>query len=367
MLAIAHPSPRTRARTGHSVLGIAYRLERWMGLSMKLVYPTSLRVISLTREGKASSSSENEKGWTSADVVMASVDQTEYGGDELTGTLRTINTDDPFPIDPHSPVEVRQFTLRAVLFGSDLGAVVSASDVYLGLKVRPSYSIFDLPRLDVPNSIRPGGPLAHPSLASPFSDPLDFRDERSRRRLLWPQRKQRRPSRRERRWLPRTALHHGLFRRHLPTRSPQRHPQPIHWPPSSPLRSAVPFPDSPSQSPRNIYILKTKFVFLSGVAAAHTIRSLHVGKSAARDAKYKTKPLFLIGTCFIRRVRIGWTSPNKAERWVGVPLCLSSGFLTDGTRGCFETGGCRRSSSVRASWPCIVLWTDLEYVLGRIF
>ena len=116
----------------------------------------------------ASSSSENEKARMSADVEVASVEQAE--SDEAFNP-HTINTDDPFPIDPHSPVEERQFTLRAVLVGCALGGVISASNVYLGLKVRPSYAIL----LDVTNAIRPAGPLARaslgPSLASPFSNP----------------------------------------------------------------------------------------------------------------------------------------------------------------------------------------------------
>lgn len=66
---------------------------------------------------------------------MASVAQAE--GDEFNGASPTINTDDRFPIDPHLPVEERQFTLRAVLVACALGAVIVASNVYLGLKVCP--------------------------------------------------------------------------------------------------------------------------------------------------------------------------------------------------------------------------------------
>ena len=105
------------------------------------------------------SSSGNEKGRMSVVVEVASVDQAEDEGYEFTGTLHTINTDDPFPIDPHSSVEERQFTLRAVLVGCTLGAVIATSNVYLRLRVRPSNSIFDV---HVANSIRPGGCLVHP-------------------------------------------------------------------------------------------------------------------------------------------------------------------------------------------------------------
>jgi len=81
----------------------------------------------------ASSSSENEKTKIGADVEVALVDQAE-NDEGLTGGSHTINTDDPFPMDPHLSVEERQFTLRAVLVGYALGAVIAASNVYLGLK-----------------------------------------------------------------------------------------------------------------------------------------------------------------------------------------------------------------------------------------
>jgi hypothetical protein len=45
------------------------------------------------------------------------------------------DTNDPFPLDPSAPVEERQLTVRALFVGCLLGAVISASNVYLGLKV----------------------------------------------------------------------------------------------------------------------------------------------------------------------------------------------------------------------------------------
>ncbi|XP_006463464.1 hypothetical protein AGABI2DRAFT_208266 [Agaricus bisporus var. bisporus H97] len=40
----------------------------------------------------------------------------------------------PFPVDPHLPEEEHQLTLRAIIVGCALGAVVGASNIYLGLK-----------------------------------------------------------------------------------------------------------------------------------------------------------------------------------------------------------------------------------------
>ncbi|KAL0576390.1 hypothetical protein V5O48_005579 [Marasmius crinis-equi] len=52
-------------------------------------------------------------------------------------TMKTFDDHDvskPFPIDPSAPEETHQLTVRALIVGSCLGAVVGASNVYLGLK-----------------------------------------------------------------------------------------------------------------------------------------------------------------------------------------------------------------------------------------
>ncbi|KAG8679543.1 hypothetical protein FRC09_018903, partial [Ceratobasidium sp. 395] len=50
------------------------------------------------------------------------------------GQLAIVNDGSPFPIDPNSPVETSQLTVRAVAIGSLLGLIVGASNIYLGLK-----------------------------------------------------------------------------------------------------------------------------------------------------------------------------------------------------------------------------------------
>jgi hypothetical protein len=67
-------------------------------------------------------------------VERNSQDDTSDSGESVSGG-RFINTDDPFPLDPNAPLEERQLTIRALLVGCLLGAVISASNVYLGLKV----------------------------------------------------------------------------------------------------------------------------------------------------------------------------------------------------------------------------------------
>jgi hypothetical protein len=67
-------------------------------------------------------------------IERISQDDNSDGGEIVSGK-RFINTNDPFPLDPSAPVEERQLTVRALLVGCLLGAVISASNVYLGLKV----------------------------------------------------------------------------------------------------------------------------------------------------------------------------------------------------------------------------------------
>jgi hypothetical protein len=45
-----------------------------------------------------------------------------------------LSVSEPFPVDPTAPVEVQQFTVRAVLTGCCLGGLIAASNMYLGLK-----------------------------------------------------------------------------------------------------------------------------------------------------------------------------------------------------------------------------------------
>lgn len=57
----------------------------------------------------------------------------EHGGDdEFDHTAPDITK--PFPLDPDEPEETHQLTIRAVFVGCCLGAVVGASNIYLGLK-----------------------------------------------------------------------------------------------------------------------------------------------------------------------------------------------------------------------------------------
>jgi uncharacterized oligopeptide transporter (OPT) family protein len=103
---------------------------------------------------------------------------------------------------------------------------------------------------------------------------------------------------------------------------------------------------------RKFYILKQKLLFPSAVAAAYTIRSLHVGKNAEANARKKTKALiYAFAFAITLRVvseyapgifwdwhwswtfyRIGFTWIIKAESWNWVwewtPAFIGVGMLT---------------------------------------
>ncbi|KAG9309763.1 OPT oligopeptide transporter protein-domain-containing protein [Chiua virens] len=286
-------------------------------------------------EKYSASSSENEKGRVSADVEVASVEQPE-DEDEANASASTINTDDPFPIDPHAPVEERQFTLRAVLVGCALGAVIAASNIYLGLKTGWTFgaslfgSIFGFAIL------KPISTSAPSYLGGGYFGPKENNIVQS------------------------AASAAGSLGLLFTSGFPAAY--------QLGLLSALPSQDigrlftfticcaffglAFSIPLRKFYILKLKLVFPSGVAAAYTIQSLHVGKNAAKDAKRKTKALIL-SFCFAIALkvvseyapgvlwdwhlfytlnRIGWTSAINAESWGWIwewtPAFIGAGMLT---------------------------------------
>ncbi|KZS99966.1 OPT-domain-containing protein [Laetiporus sulphureus 93-53] len=66
-------------------------------------------------------------------TISDGVEEVPSHDDHDDGAVLDFGTDDPFPMDPNA-TEEQQFTFRAVFVGCALGAVISASNVYLGLK-----------------------------------------------------------------------------------------------------------------------------------------------------------------------------------------------------------------------------------------
>ncbi|OZJ02039.1 hypothetical protein BZG36_05084 [Bifiguratus adelaidae] len=257
-----------------------------------------------------------------------------------------INTDDPFPEDPNADPDDKNFTFRATLVGCVLGGVIAASNVYLGLKTGWTFgaslfgSIFGYAILKPMSKALPkylGGGYFGPkenvccqsaataagSLGLLFTSGFPAAYQLG---LLSS------PKEDFGRLVTFTACcaFYGMF-------------------------FAIPL--------RKYYILKLKLVFPSGVAAAYTIRSLHVGKDAEANARKKTKCL-IVAFCVAITWRVvseyapgllwdwhifwglykaGWQGIIEAENWGWVwewtPAFIGVGMLMGLNSGVSVFGG----------------------------
>ncbi|KAG1838579.1 OPT oligopeptide transporter protein-domain-containing protein [Suillus subalutaceus] len=271
-----------------------------------------------------SSRLEKEKGAVTADITL-----------RLEPLLQSINTDDPFPEDPDAPVEDQQLTVRAVLVGCMLGAVIAASNIYLGLKTGWTFGASLFGSIIGFAILKPLSRSAPTFLGGGYFGPKENNVCQS------------------------AATSAGslglLFTSGFPA-AYQLGLLSVH--PKDDIGRLITFTIccaffglSFTQPLRKFYILKLKLVFPSGVAAAYTIQSLHVGKNAEVIAKKKTKTLIysFIFAISLRVVseyapgllwdwhvfyalnRIGWSSTIAAESWVsisGPPAFIGVGMLT---------------------------------------
>ncbi|KIJ08733.1 hypothetical protein PAXINDRAFT_88433 [Paxillus involutus ATCC 200175] len=186
-----------------------------------------------------------------------------------------INTDDPFPEVPGAPVEEQQLTVRAVLVGCMLGAVIAASNIYLGLKTGWTFGASLFGSILGFAILKPLSRTAPSFLGGGYFGPKENNVCQSAATsagslgLLFTS------------GFP-AAYQLGLLSTH----------------PKDDLGRLITFTIccaffglTFTQPLRKFYILKLKLVFPSGVAAAYTIQSLHVGKNAEIAARKKTKAL----------------------------------------------------------------------------
>ncbi|KAF8553841.1 hypothetical protein OG21DRAFT_1477176 [Imleria badia] len=251
------------------------------------------------KENGFPSEKDNEKTSTHLDIVS------------------TINTDDPFPVDPDAPVEEHQFTFRAAIVGCALGAVIAASNTGWTFGASLFGAIFGFAILKPLSTSLP----RHLGGAATSAGSLGL------------------------------LLNSGFpaaYQLGLLQASPS---QDIGRLFTFTICCAF-FGPAFSIPLRKFYILKLKLVFPTGVAAAYTIQSLHVGKNAVVEASKKTRALIL-SFCFaitLRVVseyapallgdwhifytlnRIGWTSAIAAESWEWIwewtPAFIGVGMLT---------------------------------------
>ncbi|KAJ8592372.1 OPT superfamily oligopeptide transporter [Rhizopogon salebrosus TDB-379] len=278
------------------------------------------------------SHSETEKGGITTDI-------TSYVSGDSEGKVehvQFINTDEPFPESVDAPIEDRQLTVRSVLVGCILGGIVAASNIYLGLKTGWTFSSSLFGAILGFAILKPLSRTAPALLGGGYFGPKENNVCQSAATsagslgLLFTS------------GFP-AAYQLGLLSLH----------------PKDDIGRLFTFTIccaffglSFTQPLRKFYILKLKLVFPSGVAAAYTIQSLHVGKNAEATAKKKTKALIysFAGAIILRVVseyapgllwdwhvfyalnRIGWSSAIGVESWGWIwewtPAFIGVGMLT---------------------------------------
>ncbi|KAG0706282.1 OPT oligopeptide transporter protein-domain-containing protein [Suillus ampliporus] len=185
-----------------------------------------------------------------------------------------INTDDPLPESPNVLVEDQQLTVRAVVVSCILGGIIAASNIYIGLKTGFSF----------------GAGLFGAMLGFAILKTLSKTAPTSLGGLFRAQRKQRLSigcyvSRKHR-----IDLHLG-FPCCISARTVESHPKDDVGRLITFTLCCAFFGLSFTQPLRKFYILKLKLVFPAGVAAAYTIHSLYIGRTAEASARKKTKAL----------------------------------------------------------------------------
>ncbi|KAG0706280.1 OPT oligopeptide transporter protein-domain-containing protein, partial [Suillus ampliporus] len=279
-----------------------------------------------------SSHSDKEKSAITTDIISVS------GNSEgkLEPHVQFINTDDPFPESPDAPVEDQQLTVRAVLVGCILGGIIAASNIYLGLKTGWTFGASLFGSIIGFAILKPLSRSAPTFLGGGYFGPKENNVCQS------------------------AATAAGslglLFTSGFPA-AYQLGLLSVH--PKDDIGRLITFTIccaffglSFTQPLRKFYILKLKLVFPSGVAAAYTVHSLHVGKNAEVTARKKTKALIyaFIFAIILRVVseyapgllwdwhifyalnRIGWSSAIAAESWGWIwewtPAFIGVGMLT---------------------------------------
>ncbi|KAI0364271.1 OPT oligopeptide transporter [Pilatotrama ljubarskyi] len=212
---------------------------------------------------------------------MAEIDEilsvSSLYSEEDENALRDLGTNDPFPEDPDAPLEEQQFTFRAVFVGCALGAVISASNVYLGLKTGWTFgaslfgSIFGFAILKPLSKVLPShlgggyfGPKENVCCQSAATAAGSLG-------LLF------------------TSGFPAAYQLGLLGDNPVADFGRIITFTLCCAYVGIFF----TMPLRRLYILRLKLTFPSAVAAAYTIRSLHVGRNAAANARKKTLALVI--------------------------------------------------------------------------
>ncbi|THV04736.1 oligopeptide transporter [Dendrothele bispora CBS 962.96] len=217
----------------------------------------------------------------------------------------TLNSTKPFPIDPYAPEETHQLTVRAVFVGCVLGAIVGASNIYLGLKTGFTFgpqlfgALFGFAILKALSKAVPDSGLLGKMFGGEFGPKENCTVQTAatasgglgiifvsaipamyRMGLLSDL-----PQKDVGKLIAMTGMHSRFFG----------------------LFFALPL--------RKYYIVHQKLTFPTPAATAYTIRSLHSGKSGAIAAKKKSLALlYTFAICFVFKVVSGY-APGVIYDW----------------------------------------------------
>ncbi|KAK7047421.1 hypothetical protein VNI00_006652 [Paramarasmius palmivorus] len=253
----------------------------------------------------------------------------------------------PFPIDPDAPEETHQLTFRAILVGSALGALVGASNVYLGLKTGFTFgpqlfgALFGYAIIKAMSKALPESGLLGKFLGGPFGPKENCTVQTAA-----------------------TAAGgmSGLFVSAFPAMYRLGLLSPLPQQDVGTLIAitvctgffgiffVIPL--------RRYYIVHQKLTFPTPAATAYTIRSLHRGKDGAEIAKKKSLALlYSFIACFVFKVvssyapgilydwHIGWTLYRLG--FSGIIQMENYGWFIEITPAFFGAG---MLSGLNASW-----------------
>lgn len=240
------------------------------------------------------SSSENEKAALQAaeneDVVIEIMDDHDVSK--------------PFPLDPDAPEETHQLTVRAVVVGCVLGAIVGASNIYLGLKTGFTFgpqlfgAIFGFAILKPLSKAIPESGLLGRLFGGPFGPKENCTVQSAATAsgglgILF------------------VSAIPAMYRLHLFSTNPQDDIGKL-----IALTCTAGFFGVFFVIPlRRYYIVHQKLTFPTPAATAYTIRSLHFGKKGEEVAKKKSMSLLIsFAITFVFKVMTGY-APGVIYDW----------------------------------------------------
>ncbi|KAF5368921.1 hypothetical protein D9758_002936 [Tetrapyrgos nigripes] len=210
----------------------------------------------------------------------------------------------PFPVDPLAPVETHQLTVRAVFVGCVLGAIVGASNIYLGLKTGFTFgpqlfgALFGFAILKAISKAVPDSGLLGKMFGGEFGPKENCTVQTAATAagglgIIF------------------VSAIPAMYRMHLLSDLPQKDVGKL-----IAMTVCAGFFGIFFVIPlRKYYIVHQKLTFPTPAATAYTIRSLHSGKQGAIAARKKSLALlYTFAACFVFKVLSGY-APGVIYDW----------------------------------------------------